>query len=142
MNNRFFSNGMQIYALFFTLQIFLNIFCKIFSIIFSKIFNILIFNTLKNDDFLTFFEDLKEKLNNKKVYIEIVPGNHDKCQSQMDSVIINKYILNAGSHINIPHISGRCGYKSFSNFSRDFKRRCGVSPNIYRREKRNLLLYI
>lgn len=56
MNNRFFSNGMQIYALFFTLQIFLNIFCKIFSIIFSKIFNTLIFKDLKNDDFLTFFE--------------------------------------------------------------------------------------
>ena len=56
MNNRFFSNGMQIYALFFTLQIFLNIFCKFFSIIFSKISNTMIFKDLKNDDFLTFFE--------------------------------------------------------------------------------------
>lgn len=46
------------------------------------------------------------------------------------------------TNLSILEISERCGYKNFSNFSRDFKRRCGVSPNIYRRDRKHLLHYI
>jgi len=43
------------------------------------------------------------------------------------------------SEYRISEISEMCGYKNFTNFSRDFKNKCGMTPGHYREEVRHIL---
>ncbi len=41
--------------------------------------------------------------------------------------------------LSILEVSEKCGYKNFSNFSNDFKRKCGISPSVYRQNTKRVL---
>jgi len=45
------------------------------------------------------------------------------------------------SEYRISEISEMCGYKNFTNFSRDFKNKCGMTPGHYREEVRHILWF-
>lgn len=63
---------------------------------------------------LSFFQDLKDKLADKKLYIDFAPGNHDKKRTDTDAIIVNKYIEDES--VNISNTEWKYNMISYQNY--------------------------
>lgn len=92
-----------------------------------------------------------ENINNE--LLSAVAGYHpyhlNRLMKSSTGTTLRQYLINyrieAAKHYlretnqQISEISELCGYKNFSNFSSDFKRKTGLSPSAYRLQTRHLL---
>lgn len=93
--------------------------CKLFDTLIIVVSGDIIdkanYNDVLEQIILSFFQDLRDKLKNKKVYIDFVPGNHDKKQTQIDNLIVDKYMKQEES-VKISDIEWNYNMISYRNY--------------------------